>query len=288
LENVLKNRGIAAAALAIPLLGAPNSQPISAAPFQEAAGEGSGALRVGGLLEASTVWSRYRERFVSPEGRVVDTGNEGISHSEGQGYGLLLAVAAADRPSFDRILSWTDQNLFVRDDHLAAWRWTPSRRPTSLDNNATDGDILIAWALAEAADFWREPAYLAQAKLIARDIVTELLKAEKPYGLVLSPAAKGFSAEDRHGGRVINLSYWVFPAFRRLEQLAPEAIWSGLEATGLSLIETARLGGADLPSDWSEIGAEGVAPAEGFPAGFAYNAVRIPLYGSGAASRRRG
>ena len=33
----------------------------------------------------------------------MDTGNAGISHSEGQGWGLILAAAAGDRPAFDQI-----------------------------------------------------------------------------------------------------------------------------------------------------------------------------------------
>ncbi len=42
-------------------------------------------------------WAAYREKFLAPDGRIVDTGNGDISHSEGQGYGLLLSVAADDR-----------------------------------------------------------------------------------------------------------------------------------------------------------------------------------------------
>ena len=41
---------------------------------------------------AESDWAAYRDRFVLADGRVVDDGNGGISHSEGQGYGLLLAV----------------------------------------------------------------------------------------------------------------------------------------------------------------------------------------------------
>jgi endo-1,4-beta-D-glucanase Y len=43
-------------------------------------------------------WSSYKESFVTEDGRVVDTANNGISHSESQGYGLILAVLAG-RPA---------------------------------------------------------------------------------------------------------------------------------------------------------------------------------------------
>ena len=46
-------------------------------------------------------WEAYKKRFVSPDGRVVDFLQGQISHSEGQGYGLLLAVLQDDpRASF--------------------------------------------------------------------------------------------------------------------------------------------------------------------------------------------
>ena len=42
-----------------------------------------------------------------PDGRVVDNVNGGISHPESQGYGMLLAIAAGDRDTFERIWSFT-------------------------------------------------------------------------------------------------------------------------------------------------------------------------------------
>jgi endoglucanase len=53
----------------------------------------------------SSQWREFLTRYVSPEGRIIDTGNGNISHSEGQGYGLILAEAFGDRSSFERILA---------------------------------------------------------------------------------------------------------------------------------------------------------------------------------------
>ncbi|WP_445894920.1 glycosyl hydrolase family 8 [Desulfosoma sp.] len=70
------------------------------------------------------LWDAYKDRFVSPDGRIIDRGNRQMSHSEGQGYGLILAVSADDRPTFERIRQWTRENLQVRgSDHLLAWAW---------------------------------------------------------------------------------------------------------------------------------------------------------------------
>ncbi|MBN9058080.1 MAG: endoglucanase, partial [Rhizobiales bacterium] len=66
-------------------------------------------------------WKTYSDRFVAPNGRVIDDANGDISHSEGQGYGLLLAFAADDRAAFERIWSFTRTELLLRDDGLAVW-----------------------------------------------------------------------------------------------------------------------------------------------------------------------
>ena len=44
-------------------------------------------------LWLGSAWRDYTSRHMTPEGAVIDDANEGISHSEGQGYGMVLAVA---------------------------------------------------------------------------------------------------------------------------------------------------------------------------------------------------
>ena len=52
-------------------------------------------------------WRQYKERFVTSDGRVVDNANGGISHSEGQGYAMLIAERLDDRLTFETIWRWT-------------------------------------------------------------------------------------------------------------------------------------------------------------------------------------
>jgi endo-1,4-beta-D-glucanase Y len=92
-------------------------------------------------------WNLYKARFLDPAGRIVDNANGNISHSEGQGYGLLLSYLADDRGDFDRIWSFTRTEMLVRNDGLAAWKWDPLAKPHVSDtNNATDGDLLMAYS----------------------------------------------------------------------------------------------------------------------------------------------
>jgi endo-1,4-beta-D-glucanase Y len=221
-------------------------------------------------------WRRYKARFIDPDGRLFDDSQASVSHSEGQGYALLLAVLNDDREAFDKIWRWTSDNLEVRQDHLAAWRWRPSDNPHVPDpNNATDGDLLIAWALAEAGRRWRAPAYSAQARTIALSIAHHVVFASA-FGPAIRPGVAGFGNDDTKDGPVVNLSYWVFPAFDALSGVAPEVDWKALADTGLKLFDAAQFGPRELPSDWISLRA-GVAPARDRPPVFGYELVRAPL-----------
>jgi endoglucanase len=268
---------IATLALAALLsLAAPAAaQPVEDAPLDLDSSE----RKLGGVLRAPELWASYKSRFVSQSGRVMDTANGGVSHSEGQGYGMLFAVAADDRAAFDRIWGWTRANLMVRDDQLLAWRWEPNARPAIADmNNASDGDILVAWALVEAADAWNDLSYRIAARRVAVEVGRKLLLLGGKDGPLLLPAVAGFAKDDRPDGPILNLSYWVFPAFARLPRAAPEVDWAGLTQSGLAVLRASKFGAAALPADWESFGDGAVAPAKGFAHAFSYDALRIPLY----------
>lgn len=255
------------------------SSPSSAAtmPSDEAAAVTVRLERLGSVLQA---WEAYKQRHIDASGRVVDGANGGISHSEGQGYAMLIATKLADRETFDNLWTWTWQNLGVRADHLFAWQWSPDADPHITDmNNATDGDILIAWALMEAADLWGQPHYRDAARMIARDIAAFTL-SDSQLGEVIMPAVAGFGPTDRVDGPVVNLSYWIFPARTALKRAAPDVDWDGVFDSGARILRALHDDGQGdaWPSEWTSLAQTEPAPAEGFDAIFGYNAIRIPLY----------
>ena len=222
-------------------------------------------------------WARYKARFIAADGRLFDESAEGISHSEGQGYALVLAAFHDDRETFKKVWDWTQQNLEIRGDGLAAWRWRPGDKPHVLDrNNATDGDLLIAWGLAEAGRRWNEKSYVAQARRIGFALRAKTIFASA-YGPALRPGAAGFGEDDSEDGPVVNLSYWVFPALDALADAAPEIDWRGVERTGFALFDAAKFGPLGLPSDWISL-KSALAPAKNHPPVYAYELVRAPLY----------
>lgn len=220
-------------------------------------------------------WETYKVQFVSPEGRVIDTGNENVSHSEGQGYGLLLAVKAHDQNTFKQIWQWTQANLQVRPaDKLFIWRRREGRALADEDtNNATDGDMIIAWALLEAAHQWQQDEYAKAAAAIINDIKKSLIVPWHDMSVIL-PGNFGFVKE---GYIIVNLSYWVYPALQTFAGFDKDPVWEKLIADGRVLLQKARFGRWQLPPDWLELRSDQtLQPAK--TARFGYDAIRVPLY----------
>ncbi|QWE07952.1 glycosyl hydrolase family 8 [Polynucleobacter ibericus] len=215
-------------------------------------------------------WIQFKSAFIK-NGRVIDKGQNGISHTEGQGMALLLAVQNNDPETFSQVWNWTKSKLQVRDDKLFAWSWSPQTGVND-SNNASDGDLFIAWALSRAYTRWNEPSYLFAGIQVSQSIRAKLLR-KTTKGTVLLPGANGFEKPEF---LKLNLSYWIFPAINELSILDPAPEWEELRVSGLRLIEEARFGKWQLPSDWITLEGEKVTPVDGDQ--FGYDAVRIPLY----------
>lgn len=222
-------------------------------------------------------WRVFLSRYGTSDGRIIDTANGGISHSEGQGTGLLIATAAGDLSAFERILEWTFRNLQRPTDMLSSWRFQPDASIQVSDrNNATDGDILIAWALQRAAVRFGRPAYAGLAAGICRDIL-QLCTRRVGQRLILLPGSFGF---EQRGHVQLNPSYYIFPALADFNQLLPRAEWNQLAAAGRELCRSATFGRWSLPADWVDLPTETGAPprlARDKPARFSWDAVRVPL-----------
>ena len=233
----------------------------------------------------------YKALFIDG-GRVIDTGNGDVSHSEGQGYGMLFAIAADDKATFDALWQWTKSTL-MRKDGLFSWRYRPcTGSPSSCiddPNNASDGDLLIAWALLRASEKWGVNELKEDARNIVGAIESTLL-VEYDTAVLLLPGEYGFSVKsDEITSLQLNMSYWIFPALSELSSLSSTpSKWDNLFETGLSLLSNMQFSSYRLPSDWvrfepkrgdidndkfkSKLTLENVISPE-----FGFNAVRIPL-----------
>lgn len=223
-----------------------------------------------------TEWDTFATAFMRPDGRVVDTANGGISHSESQGYGLMLAWMAGDREDFARIWTFTQQELRIRDDGLFAWKWAEGDRPRVKDiNNASDGDILIAYALEAAGTSWGDARYRQAAQEIRAVLKLSMFENTRA-GMLLLPGAEGFTPDT---GVIVNPSYWVQEAFTLFADVEDDDFWTraknGLEPLLRAQAET----GIVLSPEWMSVTRSGdVERAPDLDAGFGYNALRVPLY----------
>jgi endoglucanase len=221
-------------------------------------------------------WQAYQQAFITADGRVVDVGNGGISHTEGQGYGMLLAVSANDRETFKRLWTWTRTHLQREHDPFFSYCSNPLKAPPIQDkNNASDGDLLIAWALARADQRWHVDEYRHEAITLAAAIREKLLRPSA-VGLLLPPGMQGF---EHPGYMTVNPSYWIFPAFNALQRIDPSPQWAELSNSGRILLAQARFGDARLTPDWVRVTPDGkLELGSDQHSRFSFDALRIPLY----------
>ncbi|WP_058727635.1 glycosyl hydrolase family 8 [Curtobacterium oceanosedimentum] len=207
------------------------------------------------------------------DGRVVRTDQGGDTVSEGQAYGLLIAYANDDRETFGEIWSWTKRHLVTEDD-LLAWRWTPQDGVAD-GQSASDADLDAARALVLAGEHWDDERYTTAGKALASAIL-EHETATTDLGTILLPGPWADSEPYRY-----NASYASPAAFRILERATGDRRWTELER-GSSAATAAVLDESDLPSDWSQVHADGSVdpmPATGDQGSVVYGweAMRLPL-----------
>ena len=236
----------------------------AATPFAPAGADDSGA------------WAAWKAAFLRPEGRVVDALQQDASHSEGQGYGMVLAALEGDADAFASIHAWTERHLAVRRDPLLAWRSLPRGDPHVPDyNNASDGDLFYAWALLEGAARFDVAAYRDRAQEVARFLSTACVRPDPRDGAarLFLPAAENFGDARR---RIVNPSYIMPRAMRALAEAFDLPDLARAASDGLDLI--AQLAREGPVPDWIEIDGRGVRPARGFAAQSGYEAMRVALY----------
>lgn len=138
-------------------------------------------------------WQEYKNKYLREGSYIVDPYNNNRVTSESQGYGLILAVKFNDKETFDRIYKWTKRNL-QREDNLFSWVWN---RNIIDKNNATDGDLLISYALLIAYERWADESYLKEFQSInnsLKRLIVNISISNRIDSLLL-PAIYGFSNE---------------------------------------------------------------------------------------------
>jgi endoglucanase len=177
------------------------------------------------------LWNAYSAHFINEDGRVVEHSAGDRTTSEGQSYALFFALADNDRARFDKILSWSNNNLAAGDmsKKLPGWQWgkAPDGQWKLLDTNpASDADCWFAYTLIEAGRLWKNPGYSETGRqmlaLIAKQEVADL----PGFGSMLMP---GNTADWVHNNVwTLNPSYLPLFQFQRFAEVDPAGPWGGI------------------------------------------------------------
>lgn len=230
-------------------------------------------------------WQRFAERWIQPDGRVLDSSLEkNHSTSEGQSYALFFALVANDQILFEKIWRWSRENLAGNDPHniLPAWLWGQGKDgdwQVQDANSASDSDLWFAYSLIEADRLWNKPQYRTDGLSLLEQIKAKETIVLPGLGKVLLPGPIGFSHIDYLWR--INPSYQPLPLMRRLATVDPQGPWAAIAKHSVSLqLEGGKHGFA---ADW--IGYRAVSESAGLFATDpvngdvgSYDAIRVYLW----------
>ncbi len=201
-------------------------------------------------------WKAYRQRFIQPDGRVIDWESDQRTTSEGQAYALLRSVFANDPDTFARTLNWAEVNLArrvgeKRVDQLWTWKWgrNPQGQWAVLDGNfASDADIDACFALILASKRWHKPQYQELARQKLQDLWQFSTIAVQQQRYLLPGPEVAFRKGDV---LTLNPSYFAPYAFRLFAQVDPSRDWLQLVDSSYRVLEdSSAVSLVGLPSDW--------------------------------------
>lgn len=212
----------------------------------------------------------FLAEYVDGDGRVVRRDQGGDTVSEGQGYGMLLAVAVGDRARFTAIWRWTQGHLMLKSG-LFAWQWSGGQAATT---SASDADLQIGWALALAGRKWHNQTWTSAARTIGNAIADTEIGYDDSGAPTL---AAGPWAVHQGAPNVVEPGYWTPPAEQALADLTGDNRLKQLSGADLGHLAALTRNGATLPPDWARLGGgskpqpigapDGSAPVQSGPAG---------------------
>lgn len=236
------------------------------------------ALGAGVRCEAWPAWQRFKLLYVSDDGRVIDASTpKQITTSEGQSYALFFALVGNDRPAFDQILRWTQNNLATGslEKHLPAWQWGYGEDDWHVldSNSASDADLWIAYTLGEAGRLWGEGWYSQIGAAVAKNIVKQEVVAIPGLGPTLLPGPMGFVDEQRWR---LNPSYSPLSIVRGVGRQTRDPIWNEIaQSSERVILASAEKGFA---ADWVEFTNGGFVPDRKTRGIGSYDAIRVYMW----------
>jgi endoglucanase len=231
----------------------------------------------------------FLKNYVEADGRVVRRDEGGDVVSEGQAYGMLIAVALDDQARFRSIWQWTKSHL-RRPDGLLSWRWVDGNVTDA--NSAADADLDAARALLLAGRQFHVPDLYADGEhLGAQSLQFETV----PLGTAtappsdVAPPGKWVTGSGRvivagnwatSAPSALNAGYFNPRANQELFEESADQQWQDISRTE-QILGWQLAGNGLLPPDWALVNQAGYAMPSGPPAGgqpaSGLDAARLPI-----------
>lgn len=213
----------------------------------------------------TSIFDEWKENHVEACGgnarvkRGPEDSNDTVS--EGQAYGMLIAVGHGDQALFDQLWGFYKANS---TNGLMPWKLSGCSGVQD-SNNATDAELDAAMALIQAACKFGSDTYKQDAASMLGAVISQLSASKGGNGTLLA-GKTGFD------GDCLNASY-VAPGYYRAfagVDTANAATWNDLAADSYALLNGVANGSTGLVPDWSgNCGA-------GKSANYTYDAARTP------------
>jgi endo-1,4-beta-D-glucanase Y len=206
------------------------------------------------------LWDAYAQKFMDAQGRVIDHSGQDRTTTEGEAYGMFFALVANDRPRFDKLVAWTEDNLAQGDltARLPAWSWGKKDDGSwgVLDSHpASDADLWMAYALCEAGRLWKYPRYEKLGELMAARVAEQEVVIVPGVGTVLIPGAEGFHPDAKTW--YVNPSYLPPELLEYFAKRNPVSPWKQVLESLPKVLHT----DGGFAMDWVSAGPNGVRPA---------------------------
>jgi endoglucanase len=189
----------------------------------------------------------FLNRYVDGDGRVVRRDQGGDTVGEGQAYGMLLAAAIGDRRRFDKIWTWTQQNL-RRPDGLISFLWQNGHVVNA--DAASDADLDATRALLVAACRFNHPAYRREALALGDAIMKVEVGSATFQG---KPVLTAGNWAITPPPVTVDPSYFAPASFLALRSASMDPRWGALAASSRAITSKLIPGPGRLPPDWAHL-----------------------------------
>lgn len=222
-------------------------------------------------------WKGYKDSHIQSDGRIIDQHDGNITHSEGIGYAMFFAVSMNDLKTYTLLEEWLENNLPQNSSGLYPWKWGNDGHGNwkVLDtNNATDGDLWIAFARLKASKKFNRMDQQTKALAHIKAIETSLI-IQRDEKLFLLPGEIGFIHDDLI---ILNPSYYIPFIFEAFAKASGNEQWQKLIDGGMEILSK-RFSHYQIHPDWIKYHSSKYTLLPEKPI-FSYDAVRIPLFWS--------